>query len=119
MSFRFRRLAGPAIAGPHLFKNHDYTVRSLQVFVDVVVYGVTGNSGSEIVKELLRRGHMVTGVARKVDSLRDVRGVTVKIDDLSNADARAATIAGAGAVMSEHAPPFRLGTKELASDARG
>ena len=33
--------------------------------MNVVVYGATGNSGSEIVKELLRRGHKVTGVARK------------------------------------------------------
>ncbi len=34
--------------------------------MNVVVYGATGNSGSEIVKELLRRGHKVTAVARKV-----------------------------------------------------
>ncbi len=36
--------------------------------MNVVVYGATGNSGSEIVKELVKRGHKVTGVARDVRS---------------------------------------------------
>jgi uncharacterized protein len=42
--------------------------------MNVVVYGATGNSGSEIVKELLSRGHKVTGVARNVDSLKLKQG---------------------------------------------
>ncbi len=51
--------------------------------MNVVVYGATGNSGSEIVKELLARGHKVTGVARNVDKLKNIAGVTAKTDDLS------------------------------------
>jgi uncharacterized protein len=73
--------------------------------MNVVVYGATGNSGSEIVKELLARGHKVTGVARKVDSLKDKPGVTAKTDDLSNADKIAEIIKGADAVVSGYQPP--------------
>lgn len=73
--------------------------------MNVVVYGATGNAGSEIVKELLRRGHAVTGVARNVDSLKGKPGVTVKTDDLSNVDAIAAIVKGADAVVSAYQPP--------------
>ncbi len=73
--------------------------------MNVVVYGATGNSGSEIVKELLARGHKVTGVARKVDSLKDKPGVTAKTDDLSNVDVIAGIIKGADAVVTAYQPP--------------
>jgi putative NADH-flavin reductase len=73
--------------------------------MNVVVYGATGNSGSEIVKELLTRGHKVTAVARKVGSLEAADRLTVKTDDLSNVDAIAAIIKGADAVVSAYAPP--------------
>jgi len=73
--------------------------------MNVVVYGATGNSGSEIVKELVRRGHKVTGVARNVDSLKGKSGVTAKTDDLSNVDAIAAIIKGADVVVSAYQPP--------------
>lgn len=73
--------------------------------MNVVVYGATGNSGSEIVKELLRRGHRVTGVARKVDSLRAQPEVTAKTDDLSDVDAIAEVIRGADVVVSAYQPP--------------
>jgi putative NADH-flavin reductase len=73
--------------------------------MNVVVYGATGNSGREIVKELLRRGHKVTGVARKVDSLKAEPGLTIKTDDLANVDAIVGVIRGADAVVSGYAPP--------------
>lgn len=73
--------------------------------MNVVVYGATGNSGSQIVKELLSRGHKVTGVARKIDSLKTVQGLTAKTDDLLNVDAIAAIIKGADAVVSAYQPP--------------
>ncbi|MDE1177236.1 MAG: NAD(P)H-binding protein [Edaphobacter sp.] len=73
--------------------------------MNIVVYGATGNSGSEIVKELVARGHKVTGVARNVEKLKDVAGVTAKSDDLSNADAVAAIIKGADVVVSAYQPP--------------
>ena len=73
--------------------------------MNVVVYGATGNSGSEIVKELLRRGHKVTGVARKVESLKDQPEVTAKTDDLSSVDRIAEVIKGADVVVSAYQPP--------------
>ena len=73
--------------------------------MNVVVYGATGNSGKEIVKELLRRGHEVTAVARKVNSINAEEGVTAKADDLSNVEAIAAILKGADAVVSAYAPP--------------
>ncbi|RZU42924.1 NAD(P)-dependent oxidoreductase [Edaphobacter modestus] len=71
----------------------------------IVIYGATGNSGSEIVKELLRRGHTATGVARNVDSLKSQPGITAKTDDLSNVDTIASIIQGADAVVSAYQPP--------------
>jgi putative NADH-flavin reductase len=79
--------------------------QSQETTMNVVVYGATGNSGSEIVKELLARGHKVTAVARKVDSLKAEQGLAVKTDDLSNVDAIAGIIKGADAVVSAYAPP--------------
>ena len=73
--------------------------------MNVVVYGATGNSGREIVKELLSRGHTVTGVARNVSSLKAEKGLSAKADDLSKVDATAAIIKGADAVVSAYAPP--------------
>lgn len=73
--------------------------------MNIVVYGATGGAGSEIVKELLRRGHKVTAVARKFDSLSGQQGVTAKVDDLSNPETIAAIIKGADVVVSAYAPP--------------
>ena len=73
--------------------------------MNIVVYGATGNAGSEIVKELLARGHKVTGVARDVDSLKGQPGVIAKTDDLSNVDAIAAIIKGTDVVVSAYQPP--------------
>ncbi|MBS1822070.1 MAG: NAD(P)H-binding protein [Acidobacteria bacterium] len=73
--------------------------------MNVVVYGATGNAGSEIVKELLRRGHNVTGVARNVEKLKAQPGVTAKTDDLSDAGTIAAVIKGADVVVSAYQPP--------------
>jgi len=73
--------------------------------MNVVVYGATGNSGSEITKELVKRGHKVTGIARDVARLEGAAGVTAKMDDLSNVDAIAAIIKGADVVVSAYQPP--------------
>ncbi|HEX4651632.1 MAG TPA: NAD(P)H-binding protein [Granulicella sp.] len=71
----------------------------------VVVYGATGNSGREIVKELLARGHEVVAVARNVAAVVAQPKLTAKTDDLSNVDTIAETIAGADVVVSAYAPP--------------
>jgi putative NADH-flavin reductase len=71
----------------------------------VVVYGATGNSGREIVKELLSRGHEVVAVARDVAKVPAQPKLTATTDDLSNVDKIAKTIAGADVVVSAYAPP--------------
>jgi hypothetical protein len=73
--------------------------------MNVVVYGATGKAGSRIVKELIARGHAVTAVARNVDSLRGQKGVSAKVDDLSDVDAIAAVIQGAAVVITAYQPP--------------
>jgi putative NADH-flavin reductase len=77
----------------------------MEMAMRVIVYGATGNSGREIVKELLARGHQVTGVARHVDSLAAQPGLTVKTGDLSDVGKIAVTIDGAEVVVSAYAPP--------------
>jgi putative NADH-flavin reductase len=71
----------------------------------VVVYGATGNSGREIVKELLSRGHEVVAVARDVAKVPAQPKLTATTDDLSNVDKIAKTIAGTDVVVSAYAPP--------------
>ena len=71
----------------------------------VVVYGATGNSGREIVKELLSRGHEVVAVARNVAKVPAEPKLTAKSDDLSSVDKIAETIAGADVVVNAYAPP--------------
>jgi uncharacterized protein len=79
--------------------------RPKEIDMNIVVYGATGNAGSEIVKELVRRGHKVTGVARNVDPLKGKPGVTPKTDDLSNVDGIVAIIKGADVVVTAYQPP--------------
>lgn len=71
--------------------------------MNVVLYGATGNAGSRILKELVRRGHKVTAVTRKVSNT--FPGAEMKQDDLSDVDRIAAIVAGADAVVSAYAPP--------------
>jgi putative NADH-flavin reductase len=49
--------------------------------MNVVLYGATGNSGQRILKELTKRGHHVTAVAR--DTSRIPSTVKAVKDDLS------------------------------------
>ena len=71
--------------------------------MNVVLYGATGNSGSSILQELVRRGHRVTAVARDTSKLPAT--VTAAQDDLSSVDKIASIIAGADVVISAYAPP--------------
>ena len=71
--------------------------------MNVVLFGATGNSGSSILQELVRRGHRVTAVARDTSKLPAT--VTAVQDDLSSVDKIASIIAGADVVVSAYAPP--------------
>ena len=69
----------------------------------VLVYGASGNSGSRIVDELLRRGHQVTAVARNLSQWPAT--VAQRLDDLSKVETIAAIIAGAEVVVSAYRAP--------------
>lgn len=66
----------------------------------VAVLGASGRAGSEIVKELARRGHAVIGVARKPERIPALEGVEARAGDVSDLEATAALIKGADVVVS-------------------
>jgi putative NADH-flavin reductase len=57
------------------------------------------------VNELLSRGHKVIVIVRKAGSLEPREGVSVAVDDLSDAERTAETIKGADALVCAYAPP--------------
>ncbi|SAK97435.1 NAD-dependent epimerase/dehydratase [Caballeronia fortuita] len=66
----------------------------------IAIIGATGNVGSRLLEESLRRGHTVTAIARDTSGLAARDGVTAKNVDALNADALAAALAGHDAVFS-------------------
>ena len=73
--------------------------------MQIALYGATGKSGSRILTELLSRGHQVTAIVRNPTKLAAQPGLTIVQGDVSSADAIAAKIEGADAVVSAYAPP--------------
>ena len=71
----------------------------------IAVCGARGRAGSRIVDELLRRGHEVIALVRSGGDAGERDGVTVVVDDLSDARVTAANIAGSDALVSAYAPP--------------
>ncbi|WP_288935217.1 NAD(P)H-binding protein [uncultured Sphingomonas sp.] len=68
--------------------------------MNIAVVGATGRAGSEIVRELARRGHRVTALARKPEPLDGIEGVTPVAVDAADSAALAARLAGHDAVVS-------------------
>jgi putative NADH-flavin reductase len=68
--------------------------------MNVALIGATGNVGSRILAELVRRGHSVTAIARNIDKVPALEGVTPKRGDVSDATGLAALIAGHDAAIS-------------------
>ncbi len=66
----------------------------------VAVVGVTGAVGSRIAKELVSRGHQVTGIARSLDGKPTVDGVNYVNGDADKPEALAALLKGHDAVIS-------------------
>ena len=66
----------------------------------ITVLGASGRAGSEIAKELARRGHQVTGVARNPARIPAGEGITAVSGDVSNTAALPALLKGADAVVS-------------------
>lgn len=66
----------------------------------VTVLGASGRAGSEIVKELARRGHAVTAVARRPERIPEAAGVTAVAGDVNQPQTLAPALSGADAVVS-------------------
>ncbi|KPL67862.1 3-beta hydroxysteroid dehydrogenase [Erythrobacter sp. SG61-1L] len=66
----------------------------------VAVLGASGRAGSEIVKELVSRGHSVLAVARKPEAIAAGESVTAVAGDASDPEALAEVIKGVDAVIS-------------------
>jgi putative NADH-flavin reductase len=71
----------------------------------IALCGATGRAGSRILGELLKRGHRVTALVRQAGSLEQGAGVSVVVDDLSDAEQTANSIRGADAFVSAYAHP--------------
>jgi uncharacterized protein len=67
--------------------------------MNIVLIGATGNIGSRILDEALRRGHTVTAVTRDPKKLEARRGVTVRAGSTSDAPALTRTLKGHDAVI--------------------
>ncbi|KXV13353.1 3-beta hydroxysteroid dehydrogenase [Caballeronia megalochromosomata] len=66
----------------------------------IAIIGATGNVGSRLVEEALRRGHTVTAIARDTSGIEKRDGVVAQAVDVLDADALAATLPGHDAVFS-------------------
>lgn len=65
----------------------------------VAVIGATGTVGSRLTKELVSRGHEVTGIARHPEKLEQSKGVKAVRGDVADEAALAKVLAGHDAVI--------------------
>jgi putative NADH-flavin reductase len=70
----------------------------------IIVFGASGNTGSEIVKQAIARGHSVTAFVRNPDSLREEPGLRVLRGDVFDPVEVADAIVGHQAVLSALGP---------------
>jgi hypothetical protein len=68
--------------------------------MNVALIGASGNVGSRILAELLRRGHTVTGIARGASKVVRKPGLAVKTADARDAAKLAPLLVGHDAVIS-------------------
>jgi uncharacterized protein len=68
--------------------------------MNVALIGATGNVGSRLLAELLRRGHTVTAIARNPERVPAQPGVTSRRGDVADKAGTAALLAGHDAAIS-------------------
>jgi len=81
--------------------------------MQVAVLGASGRAGSEIVKELVARGHQVIAIARNPEAIPALPGVTARAGDVTQPQTLVELIGGADAVVT--ATPFRVTAGALLS----
>lgn len=86
--------------------------------MSIVVFGASGNIGSNIRKEALSRGHRVTAVTRSTDLEAEERLTALKAD-IADADDVAKIVSGHEAVISAYSPGLRRHSAEDAAELIG
>lgn len=86
--------------------------------MSIVVFGASGNIGSNIRKEALSRGHRVTAVTRSTDLEAEERLTALKAD-IADADDVAKIASGHDAVISAYSPGLRRHSAEDAAELIG
>jgi putative NADH-flavin reductase len=81
----------------------------------IALVGATGNVGSRLLDELLRRGHSVTAIARNPERTAVRPGVAAKQADIADRTGLATALAGHDAVISS--VPFRSSDPRILIDA--
>ena len=76
----------------------------MQRRLKIALFGATGMIGSRIAAEALARGHEVTAIARKPESVEALPQLKVIAGDLFDATGNAAQIAGFDAIASAYGP---------------
>ncbi|PLP97395.1 NAD(P)-dependent oxidoreductase, partial [Cupriavidus pauculus] len=66
----------------------------------IAIIGATGNVGSRLTDEALRRGHTVTALARQASKLPAREGVTARDVDVAETSALAHALRGSDVVIS-------------------
>ena len=83
--------------------------------MSIVIFGASGNIGSNIRKEALSRGHRVTAVTRS-SQVESAPNLTVLSADIANADDVAKIVSGHDAVISAYSPGLRNYSAEDAAE---
>lgn len=83
--------------------------------MSIIVFGASGNIGSNIRKEALARGHQVTAVTNSTELPAEPNLTTVHAD-LADADDVARLVAGHDAVISAYSPGLRKYSPEAAAE---
>ena len=66
----------------------------------IALIGASGNAGSRIAAELSSRGYVVTAIARNVDKIAKLPGVTPLAVDIADTDALVSALKGHDAIVS-------------------
>ena len=81
----------------------------------IAIIGATGNAGSRILEEALRRGHQVTALVRDPSKLKPRAGLAIKRADVANASELTQSLKGHEVVISSFNPS--RGSATYAQDA--